>query len=67
MDNKRIHKIASDSSQNHEWLKQGWHNDAKSWINHWGIKEEVIPQNTNDITNMVKAMFKEDIWCEEEN
>jgi hypothetical protein len=42
MDNKRLPKIASDSSQNHQRLKQGWHNDAKSWLNHWGIKEEVI-------------------------
>jgi hypothetical protein len=42
MDNKILHKIASNSSQNDQRLKQGWHNDAKSWLNHWGIKEEVI-------------------------
>jgi hypothetical protein len=36
MDDKRLPKIASDSSQNHQQLKWGWHNDAKSWLNHWG-------------------------------
>jgi hypothetical protein len=42
MDDKRLPKIAPDSSQNHQRLKHGWHNDAKYWLNHWGIKEEVI-------------------------
>jgi hypothetical protein len=41
MEDKRLPKIASNSSQNHLQLKQGWHKDAKSWLNHWGIKEEV--------------------------
>jgi hypothetical protein len=42
MDEKRLPKIASDSSQNHQWLKKGCLNDAKFGLNHWGIKEEVI-------------------------
>jgi hypothetical protein len=44
MEDKRLPKIASNSSQNHLRLKQGWHKDAKSWLNHWGIKEEIILQ-----------------------
>jgi hypothetical protein len=47
-------------------LKRGWHNDAKSWLNHWGIKEEVILQNTDDIKNIVQAKFKENLWCDKE-
>jgi hypothetical protein len=42
MEDKRLPKIASNSSQNHLRLKQGWHKDAQSWLNHWGIKEEII-------------------------
>jgi hypothetical protein len=65
MDNKRLPKNASDSSQNHQRLKQVWHNDAKSWLNHWGIKEIVL-QNTNDIKNIVQAKVKENLWCDKE-
>jgi hypothetical protein len=64
MDNKRLPKIASDSSQNHQRLKQGWHNDAKPWLNR--IKEEVILQNINDIKSILQAKFKENIWCDKE-
>jgi hypothetical protein len=42
MEDKRLPKIASNSSQNHLRLKRGWHKDAQSWLNHWGIKEEII-------------------------
>jgi hypothetical protein len=35
-------KIASKSSQNHLWLKQGWHKYAKSWLNHWGIRKRSL-------------------------
>jgi hypothetical protein len=41
MEDKRIPNIALNSSQNHLQLKQGWHKDDKSLLNHWGIKEEV--------------------------
>jgi hypothetical protein len=41
MEDKRLPKIASKSSQNHLQLKWGGIKIAKSWINHWGIKEEV--------------------------
>jgi hypothetical protein len=35
-------------------------------LNHWGIKEEVILQNTNDIKNIIQAKFKENICCDKE-
>jgi hypothetical protein len=61
MDDKRLPKIASNSSQNHQRLKQGWHNDAKSWLNHWGIKEEVILQNKIILKILLQAKFKENL------
>jgi hypothetical protein len=42
MDDKRLPKIASNSIQNHQRLKQGWHKHVKSWLNHWGILDESI-------------------------
>jgi hypothetical protein len=35
MEDKRLPKIASNSSQNHLRLKQGWHKDAQSWLSDW--------------------------------
>jgi hypothetical protein len=66
MDNKRLPKISSQSSQNHQWLKRGWHNDARSWLNHWGIEEEIILQNIDDIKNIAQAKFKVNLWCDKE-
>jgi hypothetical protein len=65
MDDRRLPKIASDFRQNHQRFKSEWYNDAKSWLNHWGIKE-VIVQNTDDIKNIVQAKFKEKLWCDQE-
>jgi hypothetical protein len=42
MDDKRLPQIASNSSQNHQRIKRGWHKDAKYFLNHWGIQEEAI-------------------------
>jgi hypothetical protein len=66
MDDKRLPKIASNSSQNHQRLKWGWHKDVKSWLNHWGIQEEAIMQNTDNITNIITSKFKENMWCDKE-
>jgi hypothetical protein len=66
MEDKRLPKIASNSSQNHLWLKWGWHKDAKSWLNHWGIKEEVTLQNNDNIKNIITSKFKEKLWCDKE-
>jgi hypothetical protein len=53
MEGMRLPKIASNTIQNHLQLKRGWHKDVKSWINHWGIKEEVILQNKDNIKNII--------------
>jgi hypothetical protein len=66
MDDTWIPKIASESNQNHWWLKRGWHDDTKSWINHWRIKEDVILQHIDDIQNIIKDKLKEILWCDKE-
>jgi hypothetical protein len=42
MKEKRLPKISLNSNRDHLQLKQEWHKDAQSWLNHWGIKEEII-------------------------
>jgi len=64
MDGNRLPKITSNSSQNQHWLKQGWHKDVKYWLNHWGIQEEVIMHNIDNITNTITS--KENMWCDKE-
>jgi hypothetical protein len=49
MEDKRLPKIDSKSSHNHHQLKRGWHKDARSWLNYWGIMEETILQNKDTI------------------
>jgi hypothetical protein len=66
MEDKRLPKIASKSSHNHHRLKQGWHKDARSWLNYWGIMEDTILQNKNTIKKNVKSKFKEKMWCDKE-
>jgi hypothetical protein len=66
MEYKRLPKIASNSSQNHLRFKEAWHKDAQSWLNHWGINEEIIFQNKDNIKNINKSKFKEKIWCNKE-
>jgi hypothetical protein len=46
MDDKRLPKITSNSSQNHLQLKRGWHKDAKSWLNRY--YKEVVNPNLED-------------------
>jgi hypothetical protein len=58
MNNKRLPKIDSNSSKNHQQLKQGWHKDAKSWLNHWGIQEEAIMHNIDNITNIITSNIR---------
>jgi hypothetical protein len=52
MEDKRLPKIASKSSHNHHRLKRGWHKDAWSWLNYWGIMEDTILQNKDTIKKM---------------
>jgi hypothetical protein len=52
MEDKRLPKIASKSSHNHHRPKGGWHKNARSWLNCWGIMEETILQNKYTIKKM---------------
>jgi len=66
IDNKRLPKIASNSNQNYQWLKWGCHKDAKPWLSHWGIQEDVIMQNIDNIKNIITYKFKDNMWCNKE-
>jgi hypothetical protein len=66
MEDKRLPKVASNSIQNNLQLKRGWHKDVKSWLNHWGIEEDVTLQNNGDIKNVITSKFKEKLWCDKE-
>jgi hypothetical protein len=63
---KRLPKIASNSSQNHQRLKSGRNKDVKSWINHWEIQEQSIMHSIDNTTNIVTSKFKENMWCDKE-
>jgi hypothetical protein len=60
----RLPKITSNSSQNHQRLKRGWHKYVKSCLNHWGIQEEESMKNTDNITNIITSKFKKNMWCD---
>jgi hypothetical protein len=66
MEDKRLPKITSKSSHNHHRLKGGWHKDARSWLNYWGIMEQTILQNKDTIKKDIKSKFKEKMWCDKE-
>lgn len=54
-------------SQNpHLQRKQGWHKDAQSWANHWGIKKDIILQNKDNIKKIIISKFKENLWDDKE-
>jgi hypothetical protein len=65
-EDKRLPKIASKSSHNHHQLKRGWHKDARSRLNFWGIMEETILQKKDTFKINVKSKFKEKMWCDKE-
>jgi hypothetical protein len=66
LEDNKLPKVSSKSSQNHMWLKCGQLKDAKSWLNHWGIKEEATLQNNDNIKNIITSKFKEKLWCNKE-
>jgi len=47
-------------------IKRGWHKYTNSWLNQWGIWEDVILQNTDSMKNIITSKFKENIWCDKE-
>ena len=66
MGNEILPKIALKSSQNHLHLKHGRCNDTMAWLNHWGINENDILHNIDNVKNNITSKFKEKFWCEEE-
>lgn len=64
MGDRKLHKIALKSSQNHLRLKQGWKNDALTWLNHWGIDVNVTLQNIDTIQSIIASKFKEKIMVQ---
>lgn len=66
MNNNELLVTASRSSQNHMWLERGWHKDAKYWLNHWRIEEEVTLQNINNIKTTITSKFKEKLWFDKD-
>ena len=64
MGNKRLPKIALNSSQNQLHLKWCWCKDTMAWLNHWGINENEILQNIDNVKNIITSKFKEKFWCE---
>ena len=36
-----------------------------AWLNHWGINENNILQNIDNVKNIIISKFKEKFWCEE--
>ena len=54
----RFPNIASNINQNHLWLKRGWHKDSKSWLNHWGVEEEVTLQTIDNIKDIFTSKMQ---------
>ena len=61
----RLPKISLNSSQNQLHLNRCWCKYTMAWLNHWGINENDILQNIDNIKNIITSKFKEKIWCEE--
>jgi len=67
MEAKRFPKMTSKSNQNsHLRLTWGWHKDVESWLDHWGIKEEIILRKKDNIKDIVTSKFKGKLWDNEE-
>ena len=65
MRNERLAKIALNSSKNRLHLKRCWCKDTIAWLNHWGINENDILQNIDNVKNIITSKFKEKFQCEE--
>ena len=65
MKNERLPKIALNSSQNQLCLEWCWCKYTMTWLNHWGINENDILQNIDNVKNIITLKFKEKLWYEE--
>ena len=59
MGNERLPKIALKSSQNQIRLKRCWYKDTMAWLNHWGINENDMLQNIDNVKSIITSKFKE--------
>ena len=58
MGNERLPKIALNSSQNQLRLKRCWCKDTIAWLNHWGIDEDDILQNFDNVKILLLLSLK---------
>ena len=65
MENERLPKIVLNSRQNHLRLKHCRCKGTMAWLNHWGIDENDILQNIDNVKNIIASKFKGKFWCEE--
>jgi len=67
MQSKRLPKIASNFKQNpHLCLKHGRHKDAQSWLNHWGVNEEIILGRNDSVKDTITSKFRDKLWDNKE-
>ena len=36
-----------------------------AWLNFWGIDENDILENIDNVNNIITSKFKENLWCDE--
>ena len=63
--NEKLPKIAFKSIQSQLRLKRCWCKDTMAWLSHWGIDENDILQNIDNVKTMITYKFKEKLLCEE--
>ena len=63
---KRLPGIVSNSNQSHIWLKNGWHKDVMSRLNHGRIKGGITLHDINAIKNTIIFKFKKKLWWDKE-
>jgi hypothetical protein len=66
LEDKRLFMIASNSIENHMRLKWVWYKDTKSWLDQWGIEEEVTLLSIDTIKTTIISKFKETLWNDKE-
>ena len=56
--NTRLPKIDLNSIQNQLHLNRCWGKDTMAWLNHWGIDENDILQNIDNVKNIITLSLK---------
>ena len=63
MGNERLPKIDLNSSKNQLHLKRCWCKHTMAWLNHWGIDENDIFHNIDNVKNIITSKFKDKFSC----